>query len=428
MSPHNVTNEQLVQFVLAELPAEQADEIEAHIRRCEPCRREVKRLQSLLGCADRMGHVPEDERDVESANREVLLAAGTENDKDLSRRKGPASVTLFGRLMMNHRITKLAAAAVVALAAIVGLNLFTGDGAGKVYARAVSQLHKAQTLTYSMVTKTGLANMPTVRTDIAFKAAGDTGFIRTATADGYVVVAQAVGNSIKGISIVPVAKNFARFEVDNMPNDPAKDPWAMVEMLRALPAQADEVLGERVIDGRTLDGFCVHGDSIVTTVWIDPANSQLARVEVECPCVPGMDVVMSDFQVDAPLEDSLFSLEAPEGYSHFEIQADAATISERDFTEFLGAWSQWTVDGTFPPIVAGTEIAKVIMQMAEQGKFKPGWDFSRQQIMYRGLAFAGSLPAGTWRYAGQNVRFGDPAVPIFWYQPKSSPTWRRHLR
>ena len=44
--------------------------------------------------------------------------------------------------------------------------------------------------------------------------------------------------------------------------------------------------------------------------------------------------------------------------------------------------------------------------------------------MYRGLVFISQLPGGTWRYAGQNVRFGDPAVPIFWYQPQGSTTWR----
>ena len=81
MSPHNVTNEQLVQFVLGELPSEKAREIEAHLRQCEPCRQAVGRLQSLLDCAERMSALPEDEQDVESANREVLLAAKT-NDQD----------------------------------------------------------------------------------------------------------------------------------------------------------------------------------------------------------------------------------------------------------------------------------------------------------------------------------------------------------
>jgi len=423
MSPHNVTDEQLVQFVLGELPSEKAREIEAHLRQCEPCRQTVKQLQSLLDCAGRMGAVPEDEHVVQSANREVLLAARTQS-KDPSRRGLESSAAIFGRIIMNSKWGKLAVAAGVVLVATVGLSLFGGGGAGKVYARAVSQLHRAQTLTYSMVTKPGMVDMPTVRMEVAFKDMGDTYFIRTATADGYITVAQVTGNKIKGIGIVPVAKNYAKFVVENVPNNLAKDPWAMVEALRALPTQADEVLGSREIDGRTLDGFRVREADLVTTVWIDPASGRLARVELEVPSAPGMNVIMSDFQLDVDLPDAFFSLEPPEGYVPIEIQADAADIGERDFTEFLRAWSQWTVDGTFPPIVAGAEIAKVVVEMAQGGKFKPGWDFSSQQVMYRGLAFISVLPAGTWRYAGQNVSFGDSAVPIFWYQPQGSATWR----
>lgn len=349
--------------------------------------------------------------------------AGKGKNKDQTRRRSESRAALFGRIVMKNRKTKWAVAAVVALAVIAGLSLFTGDGAGKVYARAVSQLHNAQTLTYSVITKTGVDSIPTVRMDVAFK---DTGFVRTATADGYITVAQSIGNKIKGISIVPVAKNFVTFEVENMPDDPAKDPWAMIEILRALPARADRVAGRRELDGRMLDGFRVREDDTIATVWIDPVSGQLARVELECPSAPGMNVILSDFQFDVPLEDAFFSLEPPEGYTPLEAQADAAGVGERDFVEFLRAWSLWTADATFPPLVAGPEIAKVIVHMAQEGKFKPGWDFDpgRQQVVYRGLVFTSGLPAGTWRYAGQNVPFGNPLTPIFWYQPQGSPTWR----
>ena len=423
MSPHDVTNEQLVQFVLGELPAEKAGEVDAHLRQCESCSREVRQLQSLLDCADRMSAVPYEKDTVESANRKVLLAAKTQ-DKDQSRRGLESSAAAFGRIIMNSKWSKLAVAAGVVLAATLGLSLFGGGGAGKVYARAVDQLHRARTLTYSMVTKTSMDNMPTVRMDVAFKEIGGTRFIRTATPDGYITVAQAIGNKTKGIGIVPVVRNYATFVMENMPDDPAKDPWAMVETLRGLPSQADEVLGRKEVDGRTLDGFRIREADTVITVWIDPASGRLARAELEVPSAPGMNVIMSNFQLDVDLADSLFSLEPPEGYVPIEIQADAAGIGERDFTAFLRAWSQWTVDGTFPPIVAGPEIAKVVVEMAQGGKFKPGWDFGSQQAMYRGLAFISILPAGTWRYAGQNVPFGDPSVPIFWYQPQGSATWR----
>lgn len=423
MSPHNVTHEQLVQFVLGELSSEESREIQAHLRQCASCRRSVGRLQTLLDCAERMGAVPQDKKDVESANHEVLLAANTQ---DQTRRGILFPAAFLGRTIMNHRMTKWAVAAVVALAVIGGWSLFSGGGSGKAYAQVVDRLHGANTLTFSMVTMTGRKEMPTVRMDVAYREPEQ---VRIATADGYVTVATRTPEGMEGISIVPVTKSYVKIKADNLPADPSSNAWATTERLRALPGQADETLGRKQIDGRTLDGFRVHGDDAQTSVWIDPGTGELIRVELEFANAPGMNVIMSDFQLDIPLDDSLFALEPPEGYTPMEIQADVSKVTERDFIEILRFWSAWTKDTTFPPIVAGAEIAKVTMDMAHEGRFvapcPPGYEPAKQQdIMYRGLLFVASLPTGTWRYAGQNVPFGDPATPIFWYQPTGSSTWR----
>lgn len=425
MSPHNVTNEQLVQFVLGELPSEKVHEIEAHLLQCEPCRQAAGRLRSLLDCAGHMAELPDDETTVESANRAVLLAAKTQ-DQDHTHRGVSSRAVLFGRMIMSHRMTKWAVAAVVAVAAIAGLSLFTGGGSGKVYARMVDQLHGAHTLTFSLITTTGVESMPTVRLEMAYK---DTGHLRTATADGYITVVEPTETGVKGISLVPAAKSYVIFEMTNVPQDPAKDPWAAMDRLRALPAQADEVLGRREIDGRTLEGFQVREDDATTTVWIDPKTGQLVRAEVAFAGTPGMNTILSDFQFDVPLPDSFFMLEPPEGYTPVQVAADISQVGEGDFIEFLRLWSNWTVDAAFPPSVNGPDIARVAIQMAREGKFAgpyaPAYGAERQpQIMYQGMAFISKLPEGTWRYAGQNVRFGDAATPIFWYQPAGSATYR----
>lgn len=427
MSPHNVTDEQLVQFVLGELPAEKAGEVQAHLRQCEPCRGSVQRLRTLLDCAERMGELPEDHNTVESANREVLLTART-NNQDPSRRMVSSRAVLLGRTIMNHRMTKWAAAAVVALAAIAGWSLFAGGGAGKVYARMVDQLHNAHTLTYSVITRTGVEDMPTVRTDMAFK---EPGYLRTSTADGYVTVVDSTGEAFRGICLVPALKGYVAFDASNLPASEGSGPKVSIEKLRALPMQADEALGAREIDGRDLEGFRVRADDATTTVWIDPATGALARAEIEFANTPGMNMILSDFQFDVPLDDSLFSLTPPEGFKPMatNLQADMSQVGENDLIEFLRLWSSWTVDKTFPPTIIGTEIAKIAMQMGREGKFvgpqSSGYEHERQaKVMYRGMLFMGLLPAGTWRYAGQNVPFGDPAVPIFWYQPAGSETWR----
>jgi len=366
-----------------------------------------------------------DEQEVESANRAVLRAAQTQT-KDQLRCGVPSRAALFGRTIMSNRTMRLALAAVVALAVILGLSLFTGDGAGKTYAKVVNQLHQAHTLTFSMVTKTGVESMPTVRIDMAYS---DTGRFRSTSADGYVTVLETTATGARGISLVPPTRSYVVFEIANASKDAAKDPWMTVEKLRSLPAQASKVLGRREVDGRTLDGFVAQEDDTTATVWIDPQTGALVRAELEFADAPDMNMILSDFQFDVPLDDSIFSFEPPKDYVPVQVSADASSVTEQDFIEFLRLWSNWTIDATFPPVVSGVEIAKIAIQMAREGKFAgpyaPAYGAERTpQVMYRGMVFITQLPGGTWRYAGQNVRFGDPAVPIFWYQPTGSATWR----
>ena len=148
---------------------------------------------------------------------------------------------------MSNRMMRIAVAAVVAAAIILGLSLFTGDGAGKTYAKVVDQLHHAHTLTFGAITRTGVESMPTVRVDYAYR---DTGHIRTTTADGYLTVVETTVAGARGISLVPPTKSYIVFEVTGVPTDTANDPWATVERLRTLPTQASERLGRREMDGR----------------------------------------------------------------------------------------------------------------------------------------------------------------------------------
>ncbi len=324
---------------------------------------------------------------------------------------------------MRSGVTKVAVAALIVVGLALALYTFTGAGATSAYAQVVDSLRNARTLTFSVVNKTGVESMPTVRTQIAFK---EPGYARTTTADGYVTVVHTLEDGVKGITCIPGVKQYARFEFSNLPDKQDMGPYLSVEKLRALPGQADEALGRRQIDARHLEGYRVHQGDVTTEVWIDPKTGDLARVEMSFASAPGMDMVLSDFQVDIQLDDSLFSLDPPAGYTLFGdvLQADVTGTGEADLIEFLRLWSKWTVDHTFPPTVSGPEIATVTMRMASEGKFvgqtAPGYETNQLQVMYNGMVFMSKLPAGTWRYAGQNVVFGDPQTPIFWYCPEGS--------
>lgn len=329
------------------------------------------------------------------------------------------------RFIMKSKITKLAAAAVIIIAAIAAINQFGGSGTSNIYAAVVEQLHSARTMTYSVITQTPVKNMPTVRTEMAFK---EPAYMRTTTADGFVTVIDWTRG--RGISIWPTRKQFIDFEASNFRHDPEKDLFMFIESLKALPYKADQVLGKKDIDGRVLQGFRVVEEGVINTVWVDPKTRELVRVEMEFTNAPGMNKIMTDFQFDVELDDSLFSLTPPEGFTSLGVQADVSKLTEQDLIEYLRAWSSWTKDRTFPPILVGLELPKIAMEMARQGKFDDGQTTEQHRdrdatTMYRGIMFVTQLPAeSNWRYAGENVSYGDADIPIFWYRPRGSETYR----
>ncbi len=428
MNRHRQINRLLPAFALGELDETQASLVRRHVAQCSRCRQDLEQQERLLARIACLGEQSVDRQTCESAGRKVLSAV-TQKRMERPRRAVESGGARLWRIVMKNGATKLAVAALIVVAAALALYTFSGAGATSAYAQVVDLLHNAHTLTFSIVNQTGVLSMPTVRTEIAFK---EPGYMRTSTADGFVTIVHASGGAVRGLNLIPLQKKYMTFEFSNVPDKDKPDggPYVSLEKLRALPNQADEALGPKRIDGRTLEGYRVHETDTTTTVWVDPKTGEPARVEMEFAAAPGMNVILSDFQVDVPLDDSLFSLDPPAGYEPMgvDLRANVDEVDEKDFIELLHLWSNWTVDHTFPPTVSGTEIAKIAFQMAREGKFvgpmAPGYETNQQQVMYDGMLFIGKLPAGTWRYAGQNVPFGDPQTPIFWYRPEGSPAWR----
>ncbi len=357
------------------------------------------------------------------AHRKILDNVIQAIDKREEQKTGTTAPDIW-RTIMKNPIIKLAVAAAIIILVYAGISQISGNGAN-VYAGIVEQLANARTMTYSILTRTPVESMPTLRLEMAFK---EPGHIRTTTADGYINIIDWTQN--RGISIWPPERQYIDFESINTEHDPAKNSFLVVEELRTLPSRADEVLGEKEIDGRVLQGFRVAKNDMVNTVWIDPQTDQLVRVEIKYTNAPGMNTIMTDFQFDVELDDSLFSLTPPADYTRMEVQADASTLTEQDLIEYLRMWSTWTKDTTFPPTFNPLELPKITAEMIKQGKFGEGdtseQDHSSEAMgMYRGIMFVTQLPAeSNWRYAGENVQFGDAAAPVFWYKPAGSRTYR----
>lgn len=332
------------------------------------------------------------------------------------------------RMIMNSKMTRLATAAAVIIAALIGVYYFAGPVSvtSTVYAEVAERLQKARTLLYTATTTTPVEGMPTMEMEVAFK---EPGYMRMTMAGGYVSVMDCIQG--KGLSIIPERKQFIEMEIPNLPDDSGRRQFDTIEKLRSLPDRANEVVGERQVGGRTVQGFRVTEGGMTNTVWIDPKTRELVEIEVEFDNAPGMSSTMTNFRFDAELSDELFSITPPEGYTRLEVQVDASQASEDDLIEYLRLWSSWTNDGTFPPTLNPVELAKVSMEMAKTGKFRSEKPMEQDELlrhsmkMTRGMMFVIALPAeSNWRYAGENAKFGDASTPIFWYQPTDSQTYR----
>jgi outer membrane lipoprotein-sorting protein len=331
------------------------------------------------------------------------------------------------RTIMSTKVRKFATAAVILIAATITLYILAGPfgATTSVYAEVAEQLHKAMTMTYKITTTTPVEWMAEVEMECAFK---EPGLLRVTAAGRYVWVRDAAKG--KGLTIIPKTKQFVEIDLSNSPGE-QQDPLNTVERLRSLPDRADEELGIREIDGRAAQGFRVTEEGMTYTVWIDPKTRELVEIEMRFDNAPGVSGTATDFRFDVELDDSLFSLTPPDGYTRMEIQVDASEPDEEDFIEFLRLWSAKMKDSTFPPTVNPVELANSIMKMAKSGMLRTDnktSDQEQQEIAMKttyGMMFAIRLPSESkWRYAGENVKYGDAETPIFWYQPSGSATYR----
>jgi hypothetical protein len=146
-------------------------------------------------------------------------------------------------------------------------------------------------------------------------------------------------------------------EIENMSDEYIEKSQAdiFIEVRKQIQqAQQDEnasvdYLGEQEIGGQTAVGYHIEEAFFETTIWAS-ANSLLPiRIETSMPGIMDQRItaVFTDFAFNVELDDSLFSLKVPEGYTVETMQWDVSTPQEEDLIEMLRLWAEHT-EGGFP--------------------------------------------------------------------------------
>jgi hypothetical protein len=277
---------------------------------------------------------------------------------------GPAaSLALPGRWptrswLMRHPISGLAAAVAFA-AAIAGVVLwFHGSGATLAVADFMQPILQAKTLKYKTIIEMKGPPATTIRgEDMVLDATRSRQETGTSNESKTVTITDWGRGKI--LTLFPAAKQ-ARVvkysDTKNWRND--LNLW-----FRLLQTARDnqnkkffsERLGEKEIDGRRVVGFRVHnGPGPALDLWGDPTSGMPVQVEMVMGVDRNTKMTLTDFVFNVPMDESLFSVEPPPGYTVRTEKANQRTEKanlspekERDLLEMFRVYTKLT-GGDFP--------------------------------------------------------------------------------
>jgi len=408
------SKELLVAYVEGLLEDSEKQAVAEHLKDCSACQAE---LQELTGLHDRL-----------VTNGKALAQSNLEKDvmnqvirEQNVRLKAAARATEalnIRRTIMKSPVTRIAAAAAVIIVAALGINSIMAPSV--TWAQVIEPILNARTVVFDLIL-----------------GADDTGM-----ASHEIVVGSRIRRTMSNMPnmtmIIDIDKaQLLALDTDaktavyaDMEGDLGDRTRSYIKFVREIIGQLQdgqvEQLGEKVIDGQKAVGFVGRSQNEEVRIWADPETALPIRIEAEIG--QEFSFTMKNFEFNAAVDESLVSMDVPDGYTLQETDLDLGNAAEEDFVESLKIWAEIIGDGTFPEAI-GTEsamkqmpvlIQKVTaMQVSEEKGTEIGMSFAKGMLYHQILE-----SQGAWNYAGAGVKLGDANTAIFWYQPQGSATYR----
>jgi len=392
----------------------------------------------------------------------TIVEAGGDFGSDLP------TITRRSTSVTLERISGIAVGAVLLIGAWLAISYVVTDHHGSAVAstalaEAYKQVRQAKTLTWTDVfyhdvsTKDGKTTwVETIITRCMYKAPGRT---RKVMLDDRGQVQEiTIEDRARGMRLELLPKE-EKATLTHLGKPSERDLRCLTDAFSpvedALRKQTDDgseaFLGKKRIDRRTAYGFRLTATVTRTTMdlWVDAETKHLILCQS-----PGRDVydpethparhnrpgeewtrttrarVQRDIVFDRELDDSLFSLDVPHGYSVNTVRVPEPT--EKDMIEWLGIQAQCNgnvfLDDEGP---IANEPLRRIGSKSDQGKKLSAaermvLERSRQLDRHHHAVrrFAEVTAGKTWHYQGKGVELGDEDAIVCWYRPKGSKTYR----
>ena len=402
----------LVEYIEGLLDESQKQAVAEHLKDCQTCQAEVKQLTNIHERLVSNGNT------VAQSNLEnkVFDQIVREQKARLKVAEKAGTALKLRRTIMKSPYAKIAAAAVIIIAVLVGLNPFKPS---ITFADVIEPILNAKTVILDMFfggDETGTMMHETVSgSRIRRTISNMPNLVQIIDTDsGQMLVLDTESNTASYIDIEgyvkDTTKNYVKFLQDVVKD--MKDNY--------------QELGEQVLDGRKTIAFQAAGPNEGVKIWADAQTGHPLRIELRL----GQGyTVMKNLEFDTPVAEALVSMEVPDGYTLKQTDMNLNTATEEDFIESLSIWAEILGDGVFPAEI-GTEatmknmpalIEKLkAMNVSEEEGTRMGMKVGLGMMFYQMIDMGGCK----WQYTGDGVKYGDADKVIFRYQPKDSQTWR----
>ncbi len=295
------------------------------------------------------------------------------------------------------------------------------------FAEMAAKLHDARTLTYRMTMEMPGLNKPAGST-LYFKGSDRA---RTEADDGGRITIIDMAQR-KTLVLDPKSKTALLME-DKGPKPPGAGSdvaTGLAQSMRSLEKADSQPAGERDIGGVKTRGFRIMlSPQQEMTIWVNPATDLPVLAE-SLARTGGREIrtTLSDFVLDRELDDSLFRIESPEGYTVRTVAAETLSDAEVKTVEeavvrLLKVYTE-TSGGTFPPRLDDPNMfEKHLKARVTSGALPDPELFRVVTVMVRFQLTAREIQ-NKYTYKPDGAKLGDADRIIFWYQPAGSETYR----
>ena len=408
--------ELLVGYIEELLDAGQNQAVKSHLDTCAECRKELEQVTSLKNRLVVNGTI-HGQNDLENTVMDRIVR---EQAFQLRKTNQDKQQTNIWRLIMRSTITKFAVAAIIIVAVIVGIHYFAGSGTKPCLAWdcVIRSILDANTAEFDIIV--GEEGKAPVIHDMIMGSK-----IRR-TLSGIEAVSIIDLGTSQILSLDPANKKAVYISLKDLPQMPnyMDQLRNVITMLEKLPGFTVEDIGDQIVDGQTLYGLKAKHPKAEIEIWADPKTGLPVRIVQQEGQVK---VICKNMRFDVPMNESLFDMNAPEGYKVEKQDMNLFSSTEEDFIEGLRVQAEVLGNGVFPDDISIEHIVKNAATIKEKFDKLTVSDEEKTQLglkLQKGVMFIRFFKGeGKWVYAGKGVKLGDAATAIFWYRPASSQTY-----